>query len=243
MLWGIGCFLLTLVLYIERRVYMETSRAAKISMVADFYILKNLGNGQFGAMFSDEIVDVSIGGFTFHSGQYRVPFDWKAYEHGWEDMGLGCEYYSFTSGIGWMFRDYELDRCYDDCYAEMGLKREDITAEFLASAHHIDDFYINFVDKDGRECEAGHWKANGDKEAPFRMWLLKVGFEDVDGEKVYEVDRKVIEAFNNGSKVIGLDGVLSVAKERVAEQGGAAHKELEIIDKGQWTIDNYGISE
>lgn len=201
----------------------------KISMVADFAILKNLGNGQFGAMFSDEIVDVSIGGFTLHSGDYRVPFDWKAYEHGWQSMGLGCEYYSFTSGVGWMFRDYELDECYDDCYVEMGLKREDISAAFLASSHHIDDFYINFVGKDGKECEVGHWKANGDPNAPYRLRLLKVQFEDIDEEKIYDVDRKVLNAFNKGEKLLGLDHVIETAEDRYANVSGvpSAAKEIE----------------
>ena len=30
---------------------------------------------------------------------------------------------------------------------------------------------INFVGKDGKECETGHWKANGDQDAPYRLKL------------------------------------------------------------------------
>lgn len=182
----------------------------KISMVADFEILKNLGNGQFARMDDSEIQDVSIGGYTFEVGGYRVPFDWEAHEGGWDKEG----FYSFDTGVGWFFKNYELDSCYDDCYAEMGLLRADITAAFLASAHHIDDFYINFVDKDGRECEAGHWKANGDPNAPYRLRLLKVQLEDIDSERVYSIDPKVIDAFNKGERLLGLDNVLGSAESR-----------------------------
>lgn len=182
----------------------------KISMVADFYILKNIGNGEFVPMDDSEILDVSIGGYSFEIGAYMVPFDWEAHEGGWDKDG----FYGFTTGCGWFFTNYELDECYDDCYAEIGLKREDISAEFLASAHHIDDFYINFVGKDGKECEAGYWKANCDPDAPYRLKLLKVCFDDIDGEKAYPVDPRVIDAFNKGEKLLGLDNIIESAEGR-----------------------------
>lgn len=182
----------------------------RISMSTDFYILKNVGNGVFVPVDDKDIEDVSIGGYEFHVGDMSVPFDWEAYEGGWDRNG----FYSFSTGRGWFFNNFELDTCYDEHYAEIGLKRENVTAAFLASAHHIEEFYINFVGKDGKECEAGDWKANGDADAPYRLMLLQVSFEDVDAEKTYPVDPKVIDAFNKGEKLLGLNSVLDSAQSR-----------------------------
>ena len=168
----------------------------KISMNAEFQFLKNV-NGAFVPIDDNEIEDVSIGGYEFVIGGLRVPFDWEAHEGGWDYNG----FYSFSTGRGWFFNDFELDTCYDEAYEELGLKREDITAVFLASAQHINDFYVNFVTKDGAECEAGFWKDNAKDDAPYRLALRSVSFEDVETGRIYNMNSAVVNAFNNGDKL------------------------------------------
>lgn len=168
----------------------------KISMSAEFQILKNVG-GVFVPMNDSEIEDVSVGGYEFVVGGLNVPFDWEAHEGGWERDG----FLSFSTGRGWFFNNFELDSCYDEAYKEIGLSRDDITAEFLASAQYINDFFVSFVTKDGDECEAGWWEANGKDDSQYKLYLRKVGFEDVDSERFYEVAPDVLSAFNNGERL------------------------------------------
>lgn len=181
----------------------------RISMNADFYIMKNIGNGEFVPMSDQEIEDVSVGGYSFHIGNREVPFDWEAHEGGWDKEG----FFSFTTGYGWFFNNFELDECYDEHYAEIGLKREDITATFLASAHHIEDFYINFV-VNGKECECGYCRNNSSPEALYRLQLLKVNFVDIETGMVHDVNPAVLSAFNKGEKLVALDNVIESAAYR-----------------------------
>lgn len=185
-------------------------KAALVAMEAEMEILKNAGNGTFVKMSEKDILDVCVGGYMFEVGEYKVPFDWEAHESGWNSDGA----FVLNTGTGWMFRNFELDSCFDECYEGMGLDREMITAEFLSGVHHIDDFYINFVDKDGKECEVGSWKANGDVESPFRLKLNRVLFQDVTTARAYLVKQQVLDSFNRGERLIGLEGVISAAVTR-----------------------------
>ena len=169
----------------------------KISMNAEFQILKNVG-GAFVPMDENDIEYVGPGGFRFVIGGIEVPFDWEAAESGWGYDGV----YEFTTGRGWFYNDFELDSCYDEAYEELGLKREDITAEFLASAQHINDFFVSFVTKEGKECEAGWWETNGKDDAPYKLALRSVSFEDVENERLYSVKTAVVNSFNKGVRLV-----------------------------------------
>ncbi len=181
----------------------------KISMNGEFQILKNIGDGAFVPMDDNDIADICPGGFRFVIGGVEVPFDWEAAESGWGYDGV----YEFTTGRGWFYNDFELDSCYDEAYEELGLKREDITAEFLASAQHINDFYVNFVTKDGAECEAGWWADNGKDDAKYKLSLRSVSFEDVEAGRAYDVSPDVVDAFNKGERLyaLGLENTIANA--------------------------------
>lgn len=197
----------------------------KISMNAEFQILKNV-EGAFVPIDDNEIEDVSIGGYEFVIGGLNVPFDWEAYEGGWDYNG----FYSFSTGRGWFFNNFELDSCYDEAYEELGLKREDITADFLASAQHINDFYVNFVTKDGVECEAGWWETNRQDDAPYRFALRSVSFEDVEAEQAYTVSPDVVDAFNKGERLYtaGLEDTIANAARSCEGHSVVANSKAEI---------------
>lgn len=163
-------------------------------MQTDFRILKNIGAGNYVPVREEEFTTLGVGGFCFEVGKHNIPFDWTAYSGGWDDKG----YFSFSTGYGWM-NDFELDDCYDDEYKDIGIKREDLSAEYLASVHHIEEFYIDFeIEGDTKECGIGD---NTQKDAKYKLELLKVQFEDIDTGKVFTVNPVVLTAFNNGDKL------------------------------------------
>ena len=185
----------------------------RISMGAQFQILKNVGGGAFVPMNEREAIDVGIGGFSFRVGDKAVPFDWSAFTGCWGEN----EVLNFLTGYGWV-NDFELDSCYDEAYAEIGLKREDISAKFLASTHHIEDFFVYFI-HDGEEREVGFCENNASCDARYKLKLFKVVFSDVDTETMYEVASKVLDSFNKGDKAVLLDSVLESAVQKSNDFG------------------------
>ncbi len=181
----------------------------KISMTANLNVLRNIGNGEYISVNADELTYFGIDGMRFNIGKQDVPFEWKAYEGGWSEEG----FLSFSSGRGWFFNDYELDSCYDEHYANIGLKREEISAEYLASVQHIEEFYINIV-CNGEEYEVGYYQNNADNEVPYKLELLRVSFEDMESGQIYDVDSKVLAAFNKGQKGISLETFIADASLR-----------------------------
>jgi hypothetical protein len=160
-------------------------------MLVDFQILKNV-NGNFVPITNEEATSVSIGGFSFEIGEYTIPFDWAAFSGSERD-----KVFSFETGTGWFWNDYEIADCYDEEYEEIGIKKEDITAEFLASVSHIDEFFVNFDDVDGREHGIG-WYADNTDEAQYKINLLKMSFLDLEAETECPVKQEVLDVYNKG---------------------------------------------
>lgn len=181
----------------------------KLSMTVDFKLLKKDELGEFVPMCEDEVKSLGIGGFCFGVGKHNIPFDWTAYSGGWCENGR----LSFVTGYGWM-NDFELDECFDEDYAKLGIKREDISAKILASTHYIEEFYVDFevATKDGiQECGVGE---NTNKDAVYKLKLLSIVFEDIETGKTFPVDNKVLDAFNKGEKVHSLETVITNAVDR-----------------------------
>jgi hypothetical protein len=163
----------------------------EISMLVDFQILKNV-NGNFVPISNKEATSVSIGGFGFEIGEHTIPFDWDAFSGSeWEKV------FSFETGTGWFWNDYEISDCYDDEYEEIGIKKEDITAEFLASVSHIDEFFVDFDDADSKEQGIGWYAYNTDK-AQYKINILKMSFLDLATQTEYPVKKEVLDAYNKG---------------------------------------------
>ena len=158
----------------------------KISMYAKFQILKNI-NGSLTPLTKEDADSVSIGGYYFIINGKEIPFDWDAFS-GNEENGI----FEFDTGYGW-FNDFELSDCYDEDYEKLGMVREDITAEFLASVEEIGEFHINFIDVDGNEIDLGY---NDDEQ--YKIKLVEIIFTDMETEKEYKVKQEVLDEYNKG---------------------------------------------
>lgn len=159
----------------------------KISMLVDFQILQKI-NGEYIPISKKKVDSLSIGGYYFIINGKAVPFDWDAFE-GDEENNI----FSFETGYGFMFNDFELSDCYDEDYEALGISRENITARFLASAERIDEFHINFINENGDEVDLGN---NNDED--YRIKILEIVFVDIETEKEYKVEQKVLDDYNKG---------------------------------------------
>lgn len=130
---------------------------------------------------------LSIGGFFLTINGQEVPFDWDDF-NGSENNGV----FSFETGRGW-FKDYELSDCYDSDYQTLGLNKESISAEFLASATQINEIHMNFIDANGDECDFGTNTSDED----FRIRILALAFTDVEALQTYAIAQDIIDEFNN----------------------------------------------
>ena len=159
----------------------------KMSMYVKFQLFEQ----QRGVLVPLTIVDVpslSLGGYTFIINGNAIPFDWDAFS-GSEEDGI----FEFETGYGW-FNDFELPDYYDNEYQKLGLSREDITAEFLASVERIDEIHINFVNAADEEIDLG---CNDDER--YKINLLEIVITDMETKKEYKVKQSVLDEFNRGA--------------------------------------------
>lgn len=164
----------------------------KISMLVDFQILQKI-NGNYIPLSNKEVRSVLIGGFGFEINGNSIPFDWDAF-YGVEHNKV----FQFQTGKGMFFDDYEISDCYDESFEELGITRENITAEFLASVEHINEFYVDWCDENDNECQGGDYEINGDNNEEYRIKILEMIFVDIETEKEYKVKQEVLDAFNKG---------------------------------------------
>lgn len=188
----------------------------KISMLANFKILKKNEDGKFVPMNNSEARSVSIGGFSFDVNGHSVPFDWDAFT-GFEENGV----FKFATGRGWAFNDFELADYYDNDYADIGIKRENISAEFLASVEHIEEFFVNFEDGD-KEVGVGYFNDNAKEDAEYKLELIEISFEDIEACKYYDVTPEVLDAFNKG------ECGLVISQEEMVQMSDRGEKRLHI---------------
>lgn len=159
----------------------------RISMYLRFQLFAK-ENGNLTMLTKEKTNSLSIGGYYFVIKGKEIPFDWDAFS-GDEEDGI----FEFETGYGW-FKDFEISDCYDSDYEQLGISRADITAEFLASVEQIKEVHMNFVDKNGDECDFG-WNEN---DEDFHIKLLAITFTDMDNDKEYEVRQEVLDKFNEG---------------------------------------------
>lgn len=115
-----------------------------------------------------------------------ISFDWDAFA-GDEENNI----FSFQTGYGFLFDDFELSDCYDEDYEALNLTRESITAEFLASVEKINEFHINFINENDKEIDLGY---NDDEQYKIKIMLIE--FVDVNTGNVYKVNQNVIDKYN-----------------------------------------------
>lgn len=160
----------------------------KISMYAKFQILENK-NGKLIPLSKKEVTSLSIGGYYFVIQGKEIPFDWDAFCGDEED-----NIFNFTTGYGFAWNDFELSDCYDEYYELLGIAREDITAAYLASVDDITEFHINFIDKDGDECDLG----SNESIEQYKIKLLEISFTNAETGDCFDVRQEVLDRFNKG---------------------------------------------
>lgn len=95
--------------------------------------------------------NISVGGFFAIVNGRGIPFDFDITSCGVEkinDTQYKCHYESGEDGY---FKDPYISDCYTTEYLQMGLDREDITADFLASASELREFYVVCWDEQSNE--------------------------------------------------------------------------------------------
>lgn len=163
----------------------------EISMIVSFQILKN-NNGNYLPLSNKEAQSVSVGGYSFEIGDYLIPFDWDAF-YGSEENNV----FHFETGRGLFFNDYEISDCYDEIYDDIGITRGEITAEFLASTTHIEEFFVYFDDSDGMDHCFGWYVDNADNPQ-YKINIMEMALMDVNTGKEYLVVKEVIDKYNKG---------------------------------------------
>lgn len=159
----------------------------RISMRLKFQLFAK-ENGSLTMLTKEKTSGLSIGGYCFVINGEEIPFDWDAFS-GEEENGV----FEFETGYG-LYNDFELSDCYDSNYEQLGISRDDLTAEFLASPEQIKEVHMNFIDENGDECDFG-W--NEDSE-DFKIKLLEVSFSDLDNLEEYTVNQEILDKFNKG---------------------------------------------
>ena len=84
----------------------------EISMIGKFQILEKC-KGEFAPLISDDIQNLSIGGYSFGIKDDLIPFDWDAFSCN-EENGI----FNFETGRGPFFNDYEIPDYFDEEYEE-----------------------------------------------------------------------------------------------------------------------------
>lgn len=125
-----------------------------------------------------------LGGYEFIVNNKEIPFDFEACGYNVKTDGKRV-YLNYESGEGLAFDEYDVDSCFDGVYESLGLTRADITAEFLASADKISEFFIDML-KNG----------NSDSENLKNFTIDYIKFTDYNTEKEFKVDDKVLKDFN-----------------------------------------------
>ena len=127
--------------------------------------------------------NISVGGFFAIVNGRGIPFDFDVTSCDVEkinDTQYKCHY---ESGEGGYFKDPYISDCYTTEYLQMGLEREDITADFLASASELREFYV--------VC----WDEQNNEIMPSAVRISDITF--LNGTlQAFSVAQPVIDAFN-----------------------------------------------
>lgn len=127
--------------------------------------------------------NISVGGFFAIVNGRGIPFDFDITICNVEkinDTQYKCHYESGEDGF---FKDPYISDCYTTEYLQMGLDREDITADFLASASELREFYV--------VC----WDEQTNEITPSAVRISDITF--LNGTlQAFPVAQPVIDAFN-----------------------------------------------
>lgn len=148
------------------------------------------------------------GGYSFVCEGKKIPVDFSGI--GWSIAQTGDRILaSFETGRTPLLTDCFLDDCYEADYQEVGLRINDITAEFLSKATSISEFMVS-LELDGKELYPEDIQKLGD----FRISSLT--FSNL--EKEYPVKQEVLHAFHTSlaAEKPSIDQQIGSAKNRQA---------------------------
>lgn len=127
-------------------------------------------------------VDIDIGGFAIENKKGIIPFDFDASRFHITQLSTKDCCIDYTSGRGPAFYDFDVSDSCDEEYAKIGLSHQDITAQFLASATRIAEFYVG--------CN----NVNG-VPVPCEISVKKIVFYNEGGQR-FEIKKDVLREFN-----------------------------------------------
>lgn len=157
----------------------------KLSMFVRFQIFKKEGK-KFSILGEEDVKSVSIGGYNFFVDGKDIPFDWDAFSGDGDPL---C--FEFETGYG-LFNDFRLSDCYDKDYERLNIPRNKITAKFLASVTKINEFCVNFIDKDDNEYTLGCDK----NDENIKLMIVWLSFTDMNTNMTYLANQDAIDEFN-----------------------------------------------
>lgn len=151
-----------------------------VIMKVDFEIEPKIKKGDF--------IRLSVDAFDFCIDGKDVPFDFEAYGFKFgpeQEYGTVLQY---ATGRGLIYDEYELADYYEEEWTELGLTRQDITAEFLSKVTYINE--IQYECYTSEEMEKA--------QESLTMKVIQMSFEDKETGTVYLVDQNVIQKYNDG---------------------------------------------
>lgn len=174
----------------------EESR--KIDVLLDKYEEYSIADYKIEPVIMSGEVEMTIPGFdkvrdSFIFGAYAfvcdgnvIPVDFSG--TAWDIQQEGEKVtVSFTTGRTPLATDCFLDSCYEADYSSLGLRINDITAEFLAKANAISEFMVS-LELDGQECGPVDIARLG------QFSIKALSFQN--DSKVFSVSPEVLEAYN-----------------------------------------------
>ena len=119
----------------------------------------------------------------------------------WENNSLSLKWFSILNLTDKLSDKQKLEKrlkFHDKTYEEIGINKEDITAEFLASTTHIDEFYVDFEDNNEETQQLGECYQNNDDDEQYKIKILEMKFIDINTGDEYYVKQNVLDDYNNG---------------------------------------------
>jgi len=157
----------------------------EVLMIMDFDLIFKEG------LKESEKYDIYIEMFKFLKDGKVIPFKMRDFSYSIDHTCYNILHVNWYSESDARLRGYEIKRDisdrFDDEYKKLGLKREDITAEFLSQADSIEEIKINVV------------KTNGFSEflnkEDYNININGIEFYDENLRRYYVIN-KVIEDYN-----------------------------------------------
>jgi len=170
-----------------------------------------------------------FGTYAFVCEGKEIPIDFGGM--GWNvDQVQNRILVSFSSGETLFGKDYFLEDFYEEDYQAVGLRINDITAEFLSHATSISEFMVGVDMKTGKQ-----WEELRPEDISKRGSFVLKELCFSDRERDYPVRQEVLDAFNqvlmehgHPKEEVDLDSAIQAAKQEQNEFNNGNESKMEI---------------